>query len=468
MKRQAFTLIEMLVVMAIITILASLVVPSIYRSIEKAKENSYNTLIDMVESSAKLYVSRNLEVVQEAVVNVGIYEITLQELVLSNLLKEPIVDPRNDSEIPLTKKVKIIRKGDNKNVFIYCYEEKNCPDPYLDITPPVISLLGDNPMSLALGDIYIEPGANAIDNFDGNITANIITQGTVNTNILGTYTVTYNVTDSSGNAAITVTRTINVIIFPIFGNNPSATGATFVGTAGAGQFIYTTVGTFSLTPQYDGVVEVLVVAGGGGGGAGNNDSGGGAIVGIPGLSGEAGYNSSFATYIALGGGKGNYKAVGGDGGSGAGGSMRSYVGGAGLQPPSASGGFGYSGGTAAANDAGSGGGGGAGSAGGNAATNNGGAGGAGKNYSLIFGTAVGHSGWFASGGGGGANSNATPGSSLIGGGSPGAKRGDATHAMANTGGGGGGGGAYNGTQTYSAAGGNGGSGIVIVKWDIIN
>ena len=54
-------------------------------------------------------------------------------------------------------------------------------------------------------------GASATDNIDGNISANIVVGGdTVNTNLAGTYIVTYNVSDAAGNAASQVTRTVNV------------------------------------------------------------------------------------------------------------------------------------------------------------------------------------------------------------------------------------------------------------------
>ena len=47
----------------------------------------------------------------------------------------------------------------------------------------------------------------ASDNYDGDITADIVTVNNVDTSVIGSYTVTYNVTDSSGNAASEVTRT---------------------------------------------------------------------------------------------------------------------------------------------------------------------------------------------------------------------------------------------------------------------
>ena len=51
----------------------------------------------------------------------------------------------------------------------------------------------------------------ATDNYDGDLTAAIVTVNPVDTSVLETYTVTYNVSDSSGNAAGEVTRTVEVI-----------------------------------------------------------------------------------------------------------------------------------------------------------------------------------------------------------------------------------------------------------------
>lgn len=76
-----------------------------------------------------------------------------------------------------------------------------------DTTPPVITLIGSNPMSLTVGTPYVDPGATAIDAVSGP--AVVVISGTVNTAIAGTYTVTYSATDPSGNTA-TATRTVVV------------------------------------------------------------------------------------------------------------------------------------------------------------------------------------------------------------------------------------------------------------------
>ncbi|WP_172675964.1 PKD domain-containing protein, partial [Croceitalea dokdonensis] len=80
-----------------------------------------------------------------------------------------------------------------------------------DITSPIITLLGDNPLELIQGDSYNDPGATAEDDLDGDITANIVVGGdVVDTNTIATYTVTYDVSDIAGNPATQVARTVNV------------------------------------------------------------------------------------------------------------------------------------------------------------------------------------------------------------------------------------------------------------------
>lgn len=67
---------------------------------------------------------------------------------------------------------------------------------------PVITMNGSNPMFVDLDGSYSEPGATATDDIDGDLTGSIIVGGdTVNPAVLGTYTVTYTVTDSGTNQA---------------------------------------------------------------------------------------------------------------------------------------------------------------------------------------------------------------------------------------------------------------------------
>jgi hypothetical protein len=87
-------------------------------------------------------------------------------------------------------------------------------EPIQDTTKPVITMLGNSPVTIYVGDAYSDAGATAYDNFDGDITSRIHTTNNVNTNVVGTYSVTYSVSDNAGNSA-SVSRTVKVIAKPI-------------------------------------------------------------------------------------------------------------------------------------------------------------------------------------------------------------------------------------------------------------
>ena len=136
-----------------------------------------------------------------------------------------------------------------------------------DTTPPIITLIGSSSISLTVGDVYTEQGATATDNIDGDITANIIIGGDmVDTNSIGTYVVTYNVSDSFGNAAVEVTRTVNVsepttgctenevIITITFDNYPEETSWSLVNDSGQ---TVASGGTYGNQPDGSTYTEIL-------------------------------------------------------------------------------------------------------------------------------------------------------------------------------------------------------------------
>lgn len=85
-----------------------------------------------------------------------------------------------------------------------------------DTTPPVITILGDNPFILERLDTYdtsVDPGATALDG-DTNYTSSIVVTNLVNNSDSGTgskdYDVHYDVKDIAGNSATRKTRTVRV------------------------------------------------------------------------------------------------------------------------------------------------------------------------------------------------------------------------------------------------------------------
>jgi hypothetical protein len=79
-----------------------------------------------------------------------------------------------------------------------------------DTTPPTLTLRGAPNVSLTIDSPYVDAGATATDSTDGDLTSRIVVDNPVNTALLGTFTITYSVSDLSGNAATPVTRTVTV------------------------------------------------------------------------------------------------------------------------------------------------------------------------------------------------------------------------------------------------------------------
>jgi len=88
------------------------------------------------------------------------------------------------------------------------YLEKTFNVIIVDTEKPIIHLTGATEIYLDYPQTYLEPGAICLDYYDA---CSVVITGTVDTNALGTYVLSYNASDSCGNLADTVTRTIYVV-----------------------------------------------------------------------------------------------------------------------------------------------------------------------------------------------------------------------------------------------------------------
>jgi hypothetical protein len=97
----------------------------------------------------------------------------------------------------------------------------------LDNIVPIITMNGISTVTINVGSTYADAGATATDNISTGLTPTATS--TVNTSVVGSYTVTYSVSDGVGNAATSVVRTVNVVdtVAPTvtFGTNGNSTYA---------------------------------------------------------------------------------------------------------------------------------------------------------------------------------------------------------------------------------------------------
>jgi arylsulfatase A-like enzyme len=123
---------------------------------------------------------------------------------------------------------------------------------------PVITLIGDPVVTVAAGVAYTDAGAVAQDAEDGDISAQIVVGGDfVDTDTVGTYVITYNVTDSGGNSAPAVSRTVMVVAneIPVITLNGSAFVRLRIGNS------YTDAGASAWDAE-DGDITAAIVVGG--------------------------------------------------------------------------------------------------------------------------------------------------------------------------------------------------------------
>ena len=84
---------------------------------------------------------------------------------------------------------------------------------YDDRTPPELSLLGSQSVTLYQGTVFYDEGCTAVDNCSGDISDRIQVSGSVDYNTVGSYVLTYSVEDDYGNVAQTK-RLVHIVQKP--------------------------------------------------------------------------------------------------------------------------------------------------------------------------------------------------------------------------------------------------------------
>ncbi len=79
----------------------------------------------------------------------------------------------------------------------------------IDRVAPTVSLRGDAAVQLRAGSAFVDPGADAIDAFDGSVDASV--SGSVDSDTAGVYTLVYTATDAAGNTSGEVSRTVEIV-----------------------------------------------------------------------------------------------------------------------------------------------------------------------------------------------------------------------------------------------------------------
>lgn len=119
--------------------------------------------------------------------------------------EEPGFTAKDNYDGDLTDKVVVDKSDDN-----ITYSVKDSSDNKKvvkrtiikeDKSAPLLTLKGNDTMTVILGNKYNEPGYTAVDNCEDDLSSKVKVEGEVKTNTVGTYTLTYTVSDEAGNIA---------------------------------------------------------------------------------------------------------------------------------------------------------------------------------------------------------------------------------------------------------------------------
>lgn len=94
MNNKAFTLVELLTVIIILGLLATITVPNVMNAINISKEKSYNSQVNMIEKAAERWAIDNIQIVNSK------ENISLAELKTDGYLdKSEVINPKTKEEM---------------------------------------------------------------------------------------------------------------------------------------------------------------------------------------------------------------------------------------------------------------------------------------------------------------------------------------------------------------------------------
>lgn len=122
MKKEGFTLVELLAVVVIIGITYLIIFPSVTSFIDKSKEKSYNIQVDLIEKASKKWVVDNTdELLKKDPYHLNNINLTLTTLKKEGYLQDMFIENPKNKKI-MTGCV-VVSYQSNKNQYEYTYED---------------------------------------------------------------------------------------------------------------------------------------------------------------------------------------------------------------------------------------------------------------------------------------------------------------------------------------------------------
>ena len=203
MNKKAFTLVELLGVLVVLSVILMIAFPLITTYINKTKQKSYDTQMEIIMTGLKNYAIEHKEVLP---VNDADYvTFTLGQLKSLGIVNNSVVNPLDGKEIDDSMEFKIIKNGSK---YTYQIVESSILSRDDKNHTPYITLNGHILNYIDVDSTYTELGASATD-YDGNPLNVTISTSNLDVNTIGIYQIKYEVKDSNNTKSYAI-RTVIV------------------------------------------------------------------------------------------------------------------------------------------------------------------------------------------------------------------------------------------------------------------
>lgn len=186
MKKRGFTLVEMLGIVVVLGIIATIAIPVIQGSINSNREKMLNVVKKQLIDVSKDWSAKNVSSLPEE--NGESVSVTLKDLKESGLLRIDVGNPKT-SKVLSNESFITITKRDNNFVYeVTLYDLVDADQ--VEEGAPTITLNGSQVVNLSIGDVYTESGT-----LEPDVSIQIIKNGkevsTIDTSAPCTYSIYY-------------------------------------------------------------------------------------------------------------------------------------------------------------------------------------------------------------------------------------------------------------------------------------
>lgn len=192
MKNRGFTLVELLGILIVLGIIATIATPIVQKTIRQNREKMYDVVVEQLIDSSKDWAAKNASNLPDT--EGEFVDVSFGELKENGVLQISVSNPKNNKIFSNQSYVRITKKNNNFTYEVVTYDLVDADE--VEEEAPTITLNGNQVINLNIGDTYTEAGA-----LESDVSIQIIKDGkevsTIDTSTAGTYSIYYSLAENN-------------------------------------------------------------------------------------------------------------------------------------------------------------------------------------------------------------------------------------------------------------------------------